>query len=186
MFMLSVGIAAMGLTVFVSNILVEHPVQAVLAGIDLSQWLTYGAFTYPIAFLVTDMTNRVRGPRAARSVVLTGFAVAVVLSLLWADPRIAVASGTAFLIAQMMDVTVFDRLRRATWWKAPALSSLMGSALDTLLFFSIAFLGTGVPWPSLALGDFGVKVLMVLTLLAPYRVLMMLIRPWQVPHPARG
>jgi uncharacterized PurR-regulated membrane protein YhhQ (DUF165 family) len=109
-----IGVLAMAVTVVASNILVEYPLPGVLA-----DWLTYRAFTYPVAFLVTDLTNRARGAAAARLVVLAGFAIAVVLSLIVADTRIAIASGTAFLIAQMLDVTVFDRLRRATWWKAP-------------------------------------------------------------------
>ena len=105
--------------------------------LKLADWLTWGAFSYPIAFLVTDLTNRAYGPAAARKVVLVGFALAVILSLIFAEPRIALASGTAFLVAQFMDVLVFDKLRQSNWWKAPLFSSLIGSALDTALFFSL-------------------------------------------------
>lgn len=168
------GIVAMGLTVLASNILVAYPVAWVVPGIglNLADWLTWGAFTYPVAFLVTDLTNRALGAAAARRVVLVGFALAVALSLIFADGRIALASGSAFLIAQMLDVAVFDRLRRAAWWKAPMFSSLLGSLLDTTLFFSLAFAGTGLPWTGWALGDFAAKLVMVATLLAPFRWLM--------------
>lgn len=175
------GVMAMALTVVASNILVEYPLPGILA-----DWLTYGAFTYPVAFLVTDLTNRARGAAAARLVVLAGFAIAVVLSLIFADTRIAIASGTAFLIAQMLDVTVFDKLRRATWWKAPLVSSAIGSAVDTALFFSIAFVGTGLPWHTWAMGDFSAKIIMALTCLAPFRLLMAIITPRLNTEPAKG
>lgn len=173
------GVLAMALTVVASNILVEYPLPGVLA-----DWLTYGAFTYPVAFLVTDLTNRARGAAAARVVVLAGFMLAVVLSLIFADTRIAIASGSAFLIAQMLDVTVFDKLRRASWWKAPLVSSGIGSAVDTTLFFSIAFAGTGLPWDTWALGDFTAKMIMALTCLAPFRLLMTVITPRTSAEPA--
>ncbi|WP_341364688.1 queuosine precursor transporter [Thalassospira sp. SN3W] len=176
-----IGVLAMAVTVVASNILVEYPLPGVLA-----DWLTYGAFTYPVAFLVTDLTNRARGAAAARLVVLAGFAIAVVLSLIVADTRIAIASGTAFLIAQMLDVTVFDRLRRAVWWKAPLISSGIGSAVDTALFFSIAFVGTGLPWHTWAMGDFSAKIIMALTCLAPFRLLMAIITPRLNIEPAKG
>lgn len=166
------GILAMAATVVASNILVEYPLPGVLA-----DWLTFGAFTYPVAFLVTDLTNRARGARAARLVVLSGFTLAVILSLIFADTRIALASGTAFLVAQLMDVTVFDRLRRASWWKAPLVSSGIGSVLDTVLFFSISFAGTGLPWHTWAMGDFTAKIIMAMTCLAPFRILMNIVRP---------
>ena len=156
------AIAAMTAVVLASNILVQYP---------LNDWLTYGAFTYPVAFLVTDLTNRALGPRQARRVVVWGFALAVVLSLWLATPRIALASGSAFLCAQLLDVAVFDRLRRASWWKAPLVSSGFASVLDTALFFSLAFAGTGLPWPTWALGDLGCKLAMALLLLAPFRLL---------------
>ncbi len=163
---------AMGVVIYVSNILVEQPVEAIVAGINLAELLTYGAVTYPIAFLVTDTTNRLYGAKAARIVVFIGFLVGVALSLAFADPRIAAASGSAFLIAQMLDIFVFDKLRTANWWKAPLISSLLGSAVDTALFFSLAFAGTDLPWVGWAMGDFWVKLAMAGLLLPAFRLLM--------------
>ncbi|MGB0682939.1 MAG: queuosine precursor transporter [Magnetovibrionaceae bacterium] len=157
---LSLGVIAMTVVVVASNILVQHPIN---------DWLTWGAFTYPIAFLVTDLTNRTLGPDRARYVVYAGFAVGVALSLVFADVRIAIASGTAFLTAQLLDVTVFNRLRNQTWWMAPLVSSTLGSILDTVLFFSLAFAGTGLPWITWAAGDFGAKMTMALLLLLPFK-----------------
>jgi len=190
---LATFIAAMAAVVLLSNILVQYPVQAMLGSINLADLLTWGAFTYPVAFLVTDLTNRRFGPQAARKVVFAGFVLAVILSIWFATPRIAIASGTAFLVAQLLDVSIFDRLRDGNWWRAPLISSLLGSALDTVLFFAIAFapafgvldfggedgsLGFAVPflgigsqvplWVSLACGDFLVKVLVGLAMLIPY------------------
>jgi uncharacterized PurR-regulated membrane protein YhhQ (DUF165 family) len=165
---MAIGIAAMALIVTASNILVE---------IRINSWLTYGALTYPVTFLVNDLTNRSLGPAAARSVVLVGFALAVVLSLLLATPRIALASGTAFLVAQLLDIFVFDRLRNRTWWEAPLVSSTIGSAIDTATFFSLAFAFTPVPWVTLGLGDFGVKLGLALFGLVPFRALMNVVRP---------
>ena len=157
-------IAAMTIVVVVSNIAVQFPIN---------DWLTWGALTYPIAFLVTDLTNRHFGAAATRCVVYAGFGIAVVLSVWAAGPRIACASGSAFLAAQLLDVLIFHRLRRSeAWWRAPLVSSLSASALDTALFFSLAFVGTGLPWITWGLGDFGVKVGMALALLIPFRVLM--------------
>lgn len=196
------AIIAMAVVVTASNFLVQFPLDAQLGAIDLAEILTWGAFTYPLAFLVNDLTNRHFGPRAARGVVLVGFAIAVVMSIFLASPRIAIASGAAFLTAQLLDVSIFDRLRAAKWWKAPLISSTMGSVIDTILFFGIAFaatfavldtglgredasLGFGVPllsvgpevplWVSLALGDFIVKMVVALALLAPYKVLRVII-----------
>lgn len=181
-----------------SNVLVQFPVQAHLGPVDLSQILTWGAFSYPVAFLVTDLTNRHFGPHLARLVVLCGFVVAVVLSIYLASPRIAVASGSAFLFAQLLDISIFHRLRDGAWWHPPLFSSLVSSALDTVIFFSLAFaeifavldtgfgredaslpfpapllgLGPEVPlWVSLALGDFLVKLLLTGVLLVPYKAL---------------
>ena len=167
-------VAAMATIVVASNILVQFP----FPHFGLQDLLTWGAFTYPIAFLVTDLTNRRFGPAAARKVVLVGFAIAIVLSVWLATPRIAIASGSAFLVAQLLDVAIFDRLRRNAWWQAPLISTVIGSLVDTALFFSLAFaarfavldtafgledgslgfpvplLGAEVPlWLSLALGD---------------------------------
>ena len=193
---------AMCAVVAASNYLVQFPVQATLGGINLADLLTWGAFTYPVAFLVTDLTNRRFGPAAARVVVVSGFVLAVALSIWLATPRIAIASGSAFLVAQLLDVAVFQRLRQSAWWKAPLISSLIGSVIDTILFFGVAFsaafafldtgfgledgslafavpflgIGGDVPlWLSLGAGDFCVKILVALVLLAPYRVLRSLI-----------
>lgn len=195
---LMVAIAAMVATVAASNFLVQFPVAATLFGVDLGAILTWGAFTYPVAFLVTDLANRHFGPARARLVVIAGFAIAVLLSVLLATPRIAIASGTAFLTAQFLDISIFDWLRRSAWWRAPLISSLISSALDTLIFFGLAFapafgaidagfgmadgsLGDLVPllaagpdvplWLSLAAGDYIVKLIMALLLLAPYGAL---------------
>ena len=191
-------VLAMGAVILASNELVQHPVQGSLLGVDLAGILTWGAFTYPVAFLVTDTTNRLFGMGPARRVVLVGFAFGVALTLiaalgiaagvsrsgalsLWQalfhDPdafamlRTALASGSAFLVAQLLDIKVFDVLRRQAWWKAPAASSLAGSFIDTLLFFFLAFAGTGLPWASWAVGDFCAKLIMIALLLYPFRVL---------------
>jgi uncharacterized PurR-regulated membrane protein YhhQ (DUF165 family) len=189
---------AMAAVVAASNVLVQHP----FAHFGLGEVLTWGAFTYPVAFLVTDLSNRRFGPAAARTVVVAGFAVAVVLSIWLATPRIAIASGSAFLAAQLLDVAVFDRLRAQAWWRAPLISTVAGSALDTIIFFGLAFaapfavLDTGlgredgslaflVPflggeaplWVSLAFGDLCVKLAMGLALLAPYGAMLSVLRP---------
>ena len=158
-----IGVLAMAFVVTLSNVLVQH---------QINDWLTWAAFTYPVCFLVTDLTNRALGPAMARRVVYVGFAVAVLLSIYFAGPRIALASGTAFLCAQLLDVYVFNRMRRAAWWQAPFVSSTLASALDTALFFSLAFVGTGIPWVTLALGDYVVKLAMALAMLLPFRALM--------------
>lgn len=193
-----VAIAAMVAIVAASNFLVQFPVDAMLGGVNLGDILTWGAFTYPVAFLVTDLSNRAFGPQRARLVVVAGFAVAVVLSIWLATPRIAVASGSAFLVAQLLDISIFHRLRNSAWWHAPMFSSLVSSALDTALFFSLAMapafagidalfgmedsslafpaplLGIGPEvelWQSLALGDFLVKLVMAVLMLAPYKTI---------------
>lgn len=190
---LLIAIVAMTGVVVASNVLVRYPVDAVVGGLSLADLLTWGAFTYPVAFLVTDLTNRRFGRVAAARVVLAGFAIAVVLSALLATPRIAVASASAFLVGQMLDVAAFDRLRRAAgWWTAPFVSSLLGSALDTAIFFGLAFapafglLGADDPfaveaapllgfafdaprWISWAVADFCVKMLFAVLMLVPYR-----------------
>ena len=154
-----IGIVAMIGIVTASNILVQYP---------LNDWLTWGAFSYPVSFLVTDVINRSLGPRRARLVVYAGFAAAVVLSIVFATPRIALASGSAFLAAQLLDIAIFDKLRRGAWWQAPFVSSLIASGLDTLLFFSLAFAATGLPWVTWALGDFAVKLALAVAMLLPY------------------
>lgn len=165
---LALPVAAMVAVIVASNILVQHP---------LNDWLTWGALTFPFAFLVTDLTNRAHGPAAARLVAYVGFAVGVVLSVWLADGRIAIASGAAFLCGQLLDIAVFNRLRRATWWRAPLISSVLASAVDTGLFFSLAFAGQDLPWLTWALGDFAVKLAFAAALLVPYRVLMNAVMP---------
>jgi len=159
---LAPAIAAMAAVVVASNVLVGYPIN---------DWLTWGALSYPLAFLVTDLTNRRFGPARARRVVYVGFAFAVVLSIVLASPRIALASGSAFLVAQALDVQVFDRLRDQVWWLPPLVSSLLGSALDTTLFFTLAFAGEPLPWVGWALGDFAVKIAVALALLPAFKVL---------------
>lgn len=162
-------------TVVASNILVQYP----FTPFGLGDLLTWGAFTYPFAFLVTDLTNRWFGPVKTRRVVYVGFAIAVLLSVWLSEPRIALASGTAFLCAQLLDVTLFNRLRAGSWWRAPLVSSSIGSALDTAIFFSIAFAGSGMPWTTWALGDFSVKMLVAIASLLPYASLMNWVKPYQ-------
>ena len=159
-------IVGMALVVVISNIAVSYPIN---------DWLTWGALTYPIAFLVTDMTNRLFGVSKARTVVYAGFLIGVILSLWATDMRIALASGSAFLIAQLLDITIFDKLRKKTWWKAPLISTIISSAVDTLLFFSIAFVATGLPWVTWAIGDYGAKLAMAAILLMPFRFFVSLV-----------
>lgn len=170
---LAIFIAAMVVVVTGSNVLVQFVIN---------DWLTWAAFTYPISFLVTDLSNRRLGPGVARRVVYVGFGAALVLSALLATPRIAVASATAFLVAQLLDILVFNRLRDRAWWTPPLMSSLLGSAIDTLLFFAVAFAGTAIPWVTLGLGDFAIKVLMAIVLLIPFRGLL----KWTAPQTLTG
>lgn len=197
---LALPVAAMMAVVAASNVLVQYPVQQ----FGLAELLTWGAFTYPLAFLVNDLTNRRFGPAVARQVVYFGFALAVMLSFWLATPRIALASGSAFLVGQLLDIGVFNRLRRMSWWQAPLAGSLIGSALDTVIFFSLAFAGdadmsfpvtyssTGITvplWVGLAFFDFLVKVGCALLALVPYGALMGWLKPWSgargVGTPAR-
>ncbi len=197
------AIAAMVLVVVSSNIAVQYPVQLTIGGLDLADLLTWGAFTYPAAFLVTDLTNRRFGVSVARRVIVVGFVMAIVLSVALATPRIAVASATAFLIGQLLDVTIFDRLRRMRWWKAPFVGSLLGSATDTAVFFSLAFAAVfgflgeadafsaetaplmgfasveAARWISWAIADFSVKLAFAALFLVPYRLLMNIL--WPIP-----
>lgn len=159
------AVPALGIAVVVllSNVLVQFPI---------SQWLTWGAFVYPVGYLITELTNRWAGPGLARKIAWVGFGVGAVLSSVLATPRIAVASSFSFLTSQMLDIAVFNKLRRQIWWKAPLVASLAASAIDTFLFFSLAFYGTHVPWLALAVGDLGAKMLMAVVLLLPYRLAM--------------
>jgi uncharacterized PurR-regulated membrane protein YhhQ (DUF165 family) len=189
-----IAVAAMAVVVVASNILVQYPVAVRVDGIDLADLLTWGAFSYPFAFLVTDLTNRRFGAGEARRLVFVGFMVAIGLSAALGSPRVAIASGGAFLFGQLLDVTVFNRLRASSWWRAPFVASILGSAADTTVFFGLAFaplfdlLGAGdgfareaapflgvattetARWISWAAADFSVKLAYAVLLLAPYRV----------------
>jgi hypothetical protein len=167
----------MAAVIVLSNVLVQHAIN---------DWLTWGAFSYPLVFLVTDLTNRTLGPQMARRVAWIGFAIAVAVSLALAPWRIAVASGAAFLLAQLLDVAVFNRWRAATWWKAPLIGSLVASVVDTAVFFFLAFAGTDMNWLMLAAGDLAVKALMAAVLLAPYRALLPHLQTWAPPAPAQA
>ena len=170
----------MGLIVLASNFLVQFPINHY----GLEEILTYGAFSYPIAFLITDLANRSYGKIAARKIVYLGFTIGVIFTLLFStnfadliSVRIAIGSGTAFLISQLLDVQIFDRLRKKQWFIAPLGSSLIGSTIDTFLFFSISFYSTGVPWVTLSLGDLAVKIFVALVMLIPFRMLLGTLKP---------
>ena len=172
----------MGLVVLSSNYLVQFPIK--YYGLD--EILTYGAFSYPIAFLITDLANRSYGKIAARKIVYIGFAIGVIFTLLFStnfadliSVRIAFGSGIAFLVAQLLDVQVFDKLRKKRWYIAPLASSLIGSTIDTFLFFSISFYATGLPWVTLSLGDLCVKIFVALVMLIPFRLLLGTLKPIQ-------
>ena len=185
-------VAAMAIVVVASNILVQHP----FAHWGLQDYLTWGALSYPFAFLVTDLTNRRFGAAAARRVVYVGFALAVVLSIALASPRIALASGAAFLTAQLLDVTIFNALRnRPGWWRAPLASSVVSSGVDTALFFTLAFVATGMPsadyagfalpvWIGWAVSDYLVKMLLAAVMLIPFRAIPLRWAP--APEPVAG
>ena len=165
----------LGVIVLSSNYLVQFPIKYY----GLEEILTYGAFSYPVAFLITDLANRSYGKLIARQIVYIGFVIGISFTLLFSTNfadlisiRIAVGSGTAFLIAQLLDVQIFDRLRRKKWFIAPITSSLIGSTVDTFLFFSIAFYATGIPWVTLSLGDLAVKIFVALIMLIPFRLLL--------------
>lgn len=142
-----------------------------LVAIPINDWLTWGTLTFPFAFLVTDLMNRYFGAQKARLLVYAGFAIGVVASFVVADARIALASGTAFLISQLLDVSVFDKLRAKQWWVAPFTSSVISTVFDTFLFYALAFVGTGLAWQQWAVGDLGVKWVVALVALIPYALL---------------
>ena len=158
-----------------SNYLVQFPINYY----GLEELLTYGAFSYPIAFLITDLANRSFGKIVARKIVYIGFTIGILFTLVFSTNftdlisiRIAIGSGTAFIIAQLLDVQIFDQLRKRKWYIAPLTSSLIGSTVDTFLFFSISFYGTGIPWITLSLGDLTVKIFVALVMLIPFRLLL--------------
>jgi len=164
----------MGLVVVVSNYLVQFPIQY----FGLNEILTYGAFSYPITFLITDLANRAYGKKVARKIVYVGFAIGILLTLFVStnfsdliSVRIAIGSGVAFFVAQNLDIQIFDYFRKKIWFVAPLTSSILGSVSDTLLFFSIAFYATGIPWVTLAFGDLAVKLFIAITMLIPFRLL---------------
>ena len=165
----------MGVVVLSSNYLVQFPIKYY----GLEEILTYGAFSYPIAFLITDLANRSYGKVVARKIVYIGFIIGIMFTLLFStnfadliSVRIAVGSGSAFMVAQLLDVQIFDKLRKKKWFVAPLTSSLIGSTIDTFLFFSISFYATGIPWVTLSLGDLTVKIFVALLMLIPFRLLL--------------
>jgi uncharacterized integral membrane protein (TIGR00697 family) len=170
----------MGIVVLASNYLVQFPIKHY----GLEEILTYGAFSYPIAFLITDLANRSFGKIVARKIVYIGFAIGISSTILFSTNftdlisiRIAIGSGTAFLVAQLLDVQIFDKLRKKEWFVAPLTSSLIGSTIDTFIFFSISFYGTGIPWITLSLGDLSVKIFVALMMLIPFRLLLKTLKP---------
>ncbi len=170
----------MGVVVLSSNFLVQFPVNH----LGLNEILTYGAFSYPVAFLITDLANRAYGKIIARKIVYLGFLIGIIFTLFFSTNfadlisiRIAIGSGLAFLVAQLLDVQIFDKLRKNSWYVAPLISSSIGSIIDTFLFFSIAFVGTGVPWVTLSLGDLAVKLFVALVMLLPFRLLINTFKP---------
>ena len=171
---------SMGVIVLLSNYLVQFPIKYY----GLEEILTYGAFSYPVAFLITDLANRSYGKQVARQIVYIGFIIGISFTLLFStnfadliSVRIAIGSGTAFLVAQLLDVQIFDRLRSKRWFIAPLTSSFIGSTVDTFLFFSIAFYATGIPWVTLSLGDLAVKIFVAIMMLIPFRFLLGTLKP---------
>jgi len=170
----------MGVVVLSSNYLVQFPINYY----GLSEILTYGAFSYPVAFLITDLANRFYGKFVARKIVYFGFFIGIIFTLLFSTDfadlislRIAIGSGVAFITAQLLDIQIFDRLRKKEWFIAPLTSSFIGSTVDTFLFFSIAFYATGVPWITLSLGDLAVKLFVSLVMLIPFKILLKISKP---------
>ena len=170
----------MGVVVLLSNYLVQFPINYY----GLSEILTYGAFSYPVAFLITDLANRFYGKFVARKIVYIGFFIGIIFTLLFSTDfadlisiRIAIGSGVAFITAQLLDIQIFDRLRKKEWFIAPLTSSFIGSTVDTFLFFSISFYGTGVPWITLSLGDLTVKLFVSLVMLIPFKILLKIRKP---------
>ena len=170
----------MGVVVLSSNYLVQFPINHY----GLSEILTYGAFSYPVAFLITDLANRFYGKFVARKIVYFGFFIGIIFTLLFSTDfadlisiRIAIGSGVAFITAQLLDIQIFDRLRKKEWFIAPLTSSFIGSTVDTFLFFSIAFYATGVPWITLSLGDLAVKLFVSLVMLIPFKILLKISKP---------
>ena len=179
----------MGAIVIISNYLVQHPVKI----FGLQDLLTYGAFSYPITFLITDLANRAFGKNVARKIVYIGFSIGIFLTLIVSTNfsdlisiRIAIGSGVAFFVAQNLDVSIFHRLRKfKLWYIAPFSSSIIGSIVDTFLFFSIAFYATELPWLSLAFGDLTVKLFVALVMLIPFRLFINKIKDYELLNKKR-
>ena len=176
---------SMGLIVALSNYLVQFPITYM----NLEEIFTYGAFSYPVAFLITDLANRRYGKEIARKIVYIGFVLGLFLTLYFStdfsnliSKRIAIGSGIAFLTAQLLDVQVFDKLRDKVWFVAPFVSSLIGSTIDTFLFFSIAFYGTGINWITLSFGDLFVKIFVAIIMLIPFRLLLSTVKEIEDPE----
>ncbi len=167
----TIAFVIMVIVVVASNVLVQYPIN---------NWLTWGALTYPVSFLITDLLNRRFGPVVARRVVYVGFIAGLVASIWLASPRIALASGSAFMLAQLTDINIFNRLRNQSWWRAPFVGGAFAAFIDTFAFFFIAFVGTDMPWTTLLLGDLSVKLTINLLMLAPFRALM-----WNLAKPAQ-
>ena len=170
----------MGAVVLSSNYLVQFPINYN----GLNEILTYGAFSYPVAFLITDLANRFYGKFVARKIVYIGFLIGIIFTLLFSTDfadlisiRIAIGSGVAFITAQLLDIQIFDRLRKKEWFIAPLTSSFIGSTVDTFLFFSISFYATGIPWITLSLGDLAVKLFVSLLMLIPFKILLKISKP---------
>ena len=170
----------MGVVVLSSNYLVQFPINYY----GLGDILTYGAFSYPVAFLITDLANRFYGKFVARKIVYFGFFIGIIFTLFFSTDfadlisvRIAIGSGVAFITAQLLDIQIFDRLRKKEWFIAPLTSSFIGSTVDTFLFFSIAFYATGVPWITLSLGDLAVKLFVSIVMLIPFKILLKISKP---------
>ena len=166
---------SMALIVVLSNYLVQFPINY----FGLENLLTYGALSYPVAFLITDLSNRRYGKSTAKKIVYLGFIIGVFITLYFSTNysdlisiRIAIGSGTAFIVAQLVDVNIFDKLRNKLWFVAPLISSFIGSTIDTFLFFSISFYGTGINWVTLSFGDLFVKIFVALIMLIPFRLLL--------------
>lgn len=159
---------AMVAIVTLSNYIVQFPIN---------DWLTWAAFTYPLSFLITELTNRFFGPKIARQVVYAGFISAAIISIILATPKIAFASVTAFLISQLLDIFIFNQLRQASWWQAPFFASFAASLVDTLIFWSLAFWGESVPLMTWMVGDFGIKLLIDLLMLTPFRLAIKKVSP---------
>ena len=173
----------MGAIVLLSNYLVQFPINK----FGLENILTYGAFSYPVAFLITDLANRAYGKNGAKKVVYFGFSIGILFTLIFSTNfgdlisiRIAIGSGTAFIFAQLLDVQIFDKFRKEKWFIAPLASSMIGSIVDTFLFFSISFYGTGIPWFTLALGDLAVKIFVAIVMLIPFRLLFNILKPVKI------